>query len=43
MALRAGLQEMGLAEIQVHDLREFTHDRHRTVDDRPLVAAKAWC
>ena len=31
---RAG--EMGLAEIRVHDLREFTHDRHRTVDDRPF-------
>jgi tRNA (guanine37-N1)-methyltransferase len=29
-------QEMGLATIQVHDLREFTHDRHRTVDDRPF-------
>jgi len=29
-------QEMGLAEIQVHDLRKFTHDRHRTVDDRPF-------
>jgi tRNA (guanine37-N1)-methyltransferase len=29
-------QEMGLAKIQVHDLREFTHDRHRTVDDRPF-------
>jgi tRNA (guanine37-N1)-methyltransferase len=29
-------QELGLAEIQVHDLREFTHDRHRTVDDRPF-------
>jgi tRNA (guanine37-N1)-methyltransferase len=29
-------QEMGLAEIQVHDLRSFTHDRHRTVDDRPF-------
>jgi tRNA (guanine37-N1)-methyltransferase len=29
-------QEMGLVEIQVHDLREFTHDRHRTVDDRPF-------
>jgi tRNA (guanine37-N1)-methyltransferase len=27
---------MGLAEIQVHDLRAFTHDRHRTVDDRPF-------
>jgi tRNA (guanine37-N1)-methyltransferase len=27
---------MGLAAIQVHDLRSFTHDRHRTVDDRPF-------
>lgn len=29
-------QEAGLAEVRVHDLREFTHDRHRTVDDRPF-------
>jgi len=29
-------QELGLAKIQVHDLREFTRDRHRTVDDRPF-------
>ncbi len=29
-------QELGLAEIKVHDLRAFTHDRHRTVDDRPF-------
>jgi tRNA (guanine37-N1)-methyltransferase len=28
--------EMGLATIEVHDLREFTHDKHRTVDDRPF-------
>jgi len=28
--------EMGLLEIKVHDLREYTHDRHRTVDDRPF-------
>jgi tRNA (guanine37-N1)-methyltransferase len=28
--------EMGLATINVHDLREFTHDKHRTVDDRPF-------
>ena len=28
--------EMGLAEIKIHDLRQFTHDRHRTVDDRPF-------
>jgi tRNA (guanine37-N1)-methyltransferase len=28
--------EMGLVEVHVHDLREFTHDKHRTVDDRPF-------
>ena len=26
----------GLVEIQVHDLRTWTQDRHRTVDDRPF-------
>ena len=26
----------GLIDIGLHDLREFTHDRHRTVDDRPF-------
>jgi len=29
-------REAGLAEIAVHDLRSFAHDRHRTVDDRPF-------
>ena len=28
-------QEMGLVQIIVHDLREFTSDRHRTIDDTP--------
>jgi len=28
--------EMGLVKIAVHDLRNFTRDRHRTVDDRPF-------
>jgi tRNA (guanine37-N1)-methyltransferase len=26
----------GLVDIATHDLRTFTHDRHRTVDDRPF-------
>ncbi len=26
----------GLIDIQVHDLRNWTYDRHRTVDDRPF-------
>jgi len=25
----------GLIDLEVHDLRDFTHDRHRTVDDTP--------
>jgi len=29
-------REAGLAEIEVHDLRAFARDRHRTVDDRPF-------
>ncbi|MFZ0662438.1 MAG: tRNA (guanosine(37)-N1)-methyltransferase TrmD [Acidobacteriaceae bacterium] len=26
----------GLIDVGLHDLRDFTHDRHRTVDDRPF-------
>jgi tRNA (guanine37-N1)-methyltransferase len=26
----------GLVEVRTHDLRDFTHDRHRTIDDRPF-------
>ncbi len=29
-------QTEGLVTVGVHDLRAFTHDRHRTVDDRPF-------
>jgi tRNA (guanine37-N1)-methyltransferase len=29
-------REARLVETHVHDLRKFTHDRHRTVDDRPF-------
>jgi tRNA (guanine37-N1)-methyltransferase len=29
-------REAGLIEISVHDLRAFTTDKHRTVDDRPF-------
>ena len=29
-------REAGLIEIAIHDLRAYTHDRHRTVDDRPF-------
>jgi tRNA (guanine37-N1)-methyltransferase len=29
-------QAEGLLAVDIHDLRAFTHDRHRTVDDRPF-------
>ena len=29
-------RETNLIDLNVHDLRAFTHDRHRTVDDRPF-------
>ena len=29
-------RKTGIVEISARDLREFTHDRHRTVDDRPF-------
>jgi tRNA (guanine37-N1)-methyltransferase len=33
--VRRALKE-GLVSVGVRDLRDFTHDRHRTVDDRPF-------
>jgi tRNA (guanine37-N1)-methyltransferase len=29
-------RETGLVDVNIHDLREFTRDKHRTVDDRPF-------
>lgn len=29
-------QEAGLLTVQIHDLRDWAHDRHRTVDDAPF-------
>lgn len=29
-------RENGRLEFRVHDLRDYTHDRHRTVDDKPF-------
>ena len=29
-------REAGLVQVRVHDLRDWAHDRHRTVDDRPF-------
>jgi tRNA (guanine37-N1)-methyltransferase len=35
LSLPGKAQESGLLDVRVHDLRDWTHDRHRTVDDTP--------
>lgn len=36
LSLAGRAREKGLVDIRVHDLRGWTHDRHRTVDDTPF-------
>ena len=35
VSLLGKARERGLFDVRVHNLRDFTHDRHRTVDDTP--------
>lgn len=35
VSLLGKARERGLIDVVVHDLRDYTHDRHRTVDDTP--------
>ena len=35
LSLIGKARQSGLIDLTVHDLRDFTHDRHRTVDDTP--------
>ena len=35
LSLAGRARERGLIDVMVHDLRRWTHDRHRTVDDTP--------
>jgi tRNA (guanine37-N1)-methyltransferase len=35
LSLPGKAQDAGLVDVHVHDLRDWTHDRHRTVDDTP--------
>lgn len=35
LSLAGKARDKGLLDIRVHDLRQWTHDRHRTVDDTP--------
>ncbi len=35
LSLAGKARDKGLLDLHVHDLRDWTHDRHRTVDDTP--------
>ena len=35
LSLIGKARERGLLDVRIHDLRDFTHDAHRTVDDTP--------
>lgn len=35
LSLLGKARDAGLVDVRIHDLRDFTHDRHRTVDDTP--------
>lgn len=35
VSLLGKARQAGIIDVAVHDLRDFTHDRHRTVDDTP--------
>ena len=35
VSLLGKARQAGIIDVGVHDLRDFTHDRHRTVDDTP--------
>ncbi len=35
LSLIGKARRQGLIDLRLHDLRDFTHDRHRTVDDSP--------
>ena len=35
LSLAGKARDKGLLDVHVHDLRDWAHDRHRTVDDTP--------
>ena len=35
LSLVGKAREAGLLDVRIHDLRDYAHDRHRTVDDTP--------
>ena len=35
VSLLGKARQSGIIDVSVHDLRDFTHDKHRTVDDTP--------
>lgn len=41
-SILARAQKKGLVEIHIHNLRDYTTDKHRRVDDYPLVVLLVW-
>ncbi len=41
-ALLGKAVDKGLISIDVHDLRRWTHDVHKSVDDSPYGGGRAW-
>ena len=35
-------QDKGLVEIHLHNLRDYSDDKHKKVDDYALAVARAW-
>ena len=35
--------ERGLVDVQLRNIRDWTHDKHKSVDDRPFGGGPAWC
>ncbi len=42
LSLIGKAREDGLLSLNTVNLRDYTFDRHRTVDDTPMVAVRAW-
>lgn len=36
-------RESRILELGIHNLRDYAHDRHKTVDDRPFGAGLGCC
>ena len=42
LSLVGKARENGLVDLRVHNLRDYTFDRHHTVDDTPYGGGAGW-